>query len=127
MAQRHALPLIRQGLRQGDKVLLDLGLDLAVPPLANLAALSLAGAAAAGALGWALGHPPLVLLPWLASLLALLAYVVRGWWISGTGLSGLRALAFAPVYLAWKVGLGLQRRARAGQAWDRTPREGGRR
>jgi 1,2-diacylglycerol 3-beta-glucosyltransferase len=122
IAREQALPLLRRGMATPDRVLLDLGLDLATPPLAFLAALALAGTALS-VVAAALVTPPLVA-PWVwgASLAALLAYVARGWWLSGTGWRGLGDLAYAPLYLVWKVGLAFRRDGSDG-AWTRTPRE----
>ena len=125
LARHHALGLIGRGLRRRDRVLLDLGMDLAVPPLGYLAGLTVAGAAISAAATFGLGVSPLALLPWIASLAGLVVYVARGWWLSGTGLRGLRALAFSPAYLAWKSWLLVRGRMNPGGRWDRTPRERG--
>lgn len=124
MVRDHALALIRLGLTRPDRVLLDLGLDLLVPPLSYLGALALAGLVATGvasALEGALVRPALWL--WTASIAAIAIHVARGWWLSGTGVAGLGALARAPVYLAWKVGLALTRSDRPRGEWVRTSRE----
>jgi 1,2-diacylglycerol 3-beta-glucosyltransferase len=115
-------PLLRQALARRDRVALDLALELLVPPLATVAvavacglALSLAIAGARGGAAWS---------PWAwgACAAALVAYVARGWWISGTGLRGLAALLRAPVYVVWKMGLALSRGDRPRGAWVRTRR-----
>jgi 1,2-diacylglycerol 3-beta-glucosyltransferase len=59
---------------------------------------------------------------WLAAAALLGAYVLRGWWLSGTGLEGFRALLWAPVYLAWRLALLADPRPPE-VAWVRTPRE----
>jgi 1,2-diacylglycerol 3-beta-glucosyltransferase len=125
MARRHALHLVGRGLLERNRVLLDLGIDLLVSPLAYLAAAALVGLGLGSAARLYLGSSPL--LPWAfgASLAALTVYVVRGWWLSGTGLRGLEALVMAPVYLLWKVGLALGRRRHPRDAWVRTTRERG--
>ncbi|MEW6070969.1 MAG: glycosyltransferase family 2 protein [Planctomycetota bacterium] len=122
IARRHALPLVWRGLAAPDRVLLDLGLDLAVPPLATLGAAAAGGTAAALLAAWSLGTSLAAVGIWGGSLAALLAYLMRGWWLSGTGLRGLGVLLYAPVYLAWKLGLALGRDRSQG-AWLRTPRE----
>ena len=124
MAREHALALIRLGLTRPDRVLLDLGLDLLVPPLSYLGALALSGLVATGvasALEGTLVRPAFWL--WTASVAAIGIHVARGWWLSGTGVAGLGALARAPVYLAWKVGLALTRSDRPRGEWVRTSRE----
>ena len=125
LARRQAAGLLLLGLRRRDRILLDLGMDLAVPPLAYLAGAVATGATLAGLSTWLAGGSPLACLPWLASLAAILVYVLRGWQLSGTGLAGLRALLHAPGYLAWKLGLALQGRRKVPEDWIRTERERG--
>jgi cellulose synthase/poly-beta-1,6-N-acetylglucosamine synthase-like glycosyltransferase len=125
MARRYAVELLLLGLRRRDRVLLDLGMELAVPPLAYLAGAAVAGGALAELAVWLLGGSFLALWPWVFSLAAILIYVFRGWRLSGTGVAGLRALLHAPGYLAWKLGLVLRRRVDPEGKWIRTPRERG--
>jgi len=124
MATRFGVPVLLRGLRAGDRVLVDLGLDLLVPPFAYLGAAAAAGTAASLLASWLAGHLLWPVWPWVASLAALILYVVRGWWLSGTGIRGLMGLAAAPAYLMWKLGLMLRSRKGASQAWVRTPRDG---
>ena len=124
-AQMRALygwPLVREGLRRRSALLIDLALDVLVPPLSQLVAalvlltavawglVALSGvgvwAAAAGALG----------------LFSVGLYVLAGWAHSGTGARGLVDLALAPVYVAWKFRLKLTGKKQA--EWVRTTREG---
>ncbi len=123
LARQHAIPLLREGILRADRVLLDLGMDLLVPPLATLALAALLGLVAALAASSASGR--ILGATWAggASVAAIVLYVVRGWWLSGTGLAGIAALARAPAYVAWKIGLGVGRRA-APRDWVRTRREG---
>lgn len=114
-------PLLRAAWHQRSAVCLDLALDLLVPPLAWIAALvTLLLAATALATAWQPG-----LWPWLAVAGAcaavLVAYVLRGWWLSGVGLRGLADLLRAPWFIAWKLMAVLRRPRR--QAWVRTGRE----
>jgi 1,2-diacylglycerol 3-beta-glucosyltransferase len=125
IARRHAIDLIRQGIWRRNRVLLDLGMDLATPPLAYLAGAAAIGSCLSGLSVWLLEGSVVALGLWLWSLAAILAYVVRGWWLSGTGVHGLRALLHAPAYLAWKVGMLLRGSQRPGEKWIRTPRERG--
>jgi cellulose synthase/poly-beta-1,6-N-acetylglucosamine synthase-like glycosyltransferase len=123
MARRHGLPMVWRGLTTPDRVLLDLGLDLIVPPLAYLGAAAAGGLLAAGLLSALAGRPVGFPWAWAVGLAALAIYVARGWVVSGTGLQGLGALAYAPLYLAWKLGLALRRPERARGEWVRTTRE----
>jgi 1,2-diacylglycerol 3-beta-glucosyltransferase len=125
MARQFGLPVLWRGLRTGDRVLVDLGLDLLVPPLAYLAAAAVVGTGAAFGVSWMAGRLLWPVWPWGASLAALVAYVARGWWLSGTGLLGLLGLLGAPVYLVWKIGLMVSPRDRSKKEWVRTPRERG--
>jgi 1,2-diacylglycerol 3-beta-glucosyltransferase len=125
LVREHAWPLLRAALTQRSRVLLDLGLDLLVPPLSRIA-LGLLGC-------WLLGlvlmltlapdHGSISLLVFGTALGAVAAYVLRGWMVSGTGLRGLLDLALAPVYVAWKLSLRFRRPTRKTSEWVRTARE----
>ncbi|MFO0756278.1 MAG: glycosyltransferase family 2 protein [Byssovorax sp.] len=123
LARSRGPRLVLEGLRRRDAMLLDLGLDLIVPPLTSLALASLLGAAAA--LGLAgLGGPLFPAIPWLTAALMLALYVLAGWRGSGVGLRGLVDLAvYAPVYMAWKIVLALRQERRPAGEWVRTTRE----
>lgn len=126
IARVYAPGLLREGLLRGDAVRLDLAVDLLVPPLSSLALAALLGAAASLVVHAALGGSVTVLVPWLLSMAFLTAHVLRGLSLSGAGPRGLLTLLWAPVYVAWKIGLRLRRSARADQEWIRTARDGGR-
>jgi 1,2-diacylglycerol 3-beta-glucosyltransferase len=122
MRREHARALVLRGLLRRDPILLDLGLDLLVPPLATLGGATVAGVFAAGSASWIAGAAMLAAWTWGAALLAVAAYVARGWAISGVGAGGgVGALLHAPAYLVWK--LGLERGRAPGQPWVRTARE----
>ncbi len=123
MARRHALGLLRRGIATRDPVLLDLGMDLLVPPLSTVGAVTAAGAAAALAASWATGSVLVAAATWSASALLVLAYVARGWQVSGTGLRGLEALLHAPLFLVWRLGIAWTRPFRRPDVWVRTARE----
>ena len=116
-----SLPLLRAAWGSGGAVCLDLAFDLWVLPLSyvvvNVALLVLLG---------------LTLRPLDASLAAwtwvgaacaacLVAYVLRGWQLSGVGARGFVDLLRAPFYVLWK--LWLMARANAPIEWVRTRRE----
>ncbi|HYO54082.1 exopolysaccharide biosynthesis GT2 family glycosyltransferase EpsU [Archangium sp.] len=123
MMRRFGPSLLAEGLRKGDKVLVDLAMDLLVPPLSWVVLGAGAVAVASGALSLWQGHVALSAYAAAASVLALTLYVMRGWWVSGMGLDGLVALARAPLYVAWKVWLMLSRSEEKKGEWVRTARE----
>jgi 1,2-diacylglycerol 3-beta-glucosyltransferase len=125
LARRHALPLLRRGLAARDRVLVDLAADLLVPPLSTVGAVASVGAAVALAASWRAGGLLVALAGWGAAVACILAYVVRGWQVSGTGARGLRALFHAPVYLVWRLGVAWTRRLRPQHVWVRTTRDEG--
>ena len=100
---------------------LDLALDLLVPPISyvllNIFLLLILGAAAT----YWLAVSRIWL--WLAegSALAVIIYVLRGWYLSEVGLRGIMDLARAPFFLLWKLRL-LLSRGRSNE-WTRTERE----
>jgi cellulose synthase/poly-beta-1,6-N-acetylglucosamine synthase-like glycosyltransferase len=123
LARRKAASLCWRGLSQRQPVLVDLGIDLLVPPLSTLAGISFLGAALAAFSSLWAGKALFCLFPWTASLALQAGYVLRGWWLSGTGARGFAALAWAPVFMAWKM-IGMARPHRASSDWVRTAREG---
>ncbi|MBF5042599.1 MULTISPECIES: glycosyltransferase family 2 protein [Myxococcaceae] len=124
LMRQHGLPLLGRGLAQRSGLLVDLALDILVPPLSWLAAPALLLGALALALSLAGGHALLSLGAWGAVLAMLTLYVLRGWWLSGMGLRGLADLACAPLYVLWKLVLLLRRPQHPKGAWVRTTREG---
>lgn len=126
-AQMRALygwPLIREGVRRRSALLIDLALDVLVPPLSQLVvALGLLTAAAFGLVAvtgvgaWALSAGAL-------GLSSVGLYVLAGWAHSGTGARGLLDLALAPVYVVWKLRLRLKGAGQKQAEWVRTTREG---
>ena len=121
LVREHVPRLLSQAWERRDLRLLDLAIDLLVPPLAYLTALTTVGlalsvlAAARGA----------VVAPWVwgISLLGILLYVARGWAFSGVGMRGLLDLLWAPVYVVWKLTLRLRDKGRHPREWVRTTRE----
>ncbi len=122
LARRYGARLLAQAFARRDKVLLDLALDVLVPPLSYVASAAVVGLGASAALV-ARGAGTALLWPWGASVLALIAYVLRGWQLSGTGARGLLALLWAPAYVLWKATLLLRRDPAAKGEWIRTQRQ----
>lgn len=122
LARRLVLPLLGRAVRERSPLLLDLALDLLVPPLSYLTAATLLGLVAA-VTGVALGLDTVVATAaWGATALALALHVVRGWIDAGLGWRGLADLPYAAVYVVWKFALWARPdRARRGQ-WVRTAR-----
>ena len=117
-----ALPLLGRALARGDRVCLDLALDLLVLPLSYVALAVLVLLGGAAALTW--WHPADA--PWLwlavATAAALWLHILRGWQLSGIGWRGLLDLACVPLFVLWKLRVLFGRRGP--DAWVRTEREG---
>jgi cellulose synthase/poly-beta-1,6-N-acetylglucosamine synthase-like glycosyltransferase len=121
LVREHVRRLLIEAGRRRDLRLADLAMDLIVPPLGQLVALTAGGlllSLAATAMG-------AVVAPWIwgLSLLCIVAYVMRGVAFSGMGLSGLLDLCWAPVYIVWKLTLRLSDKGRKPEEWVRTTRE----
>ncbi|MCI0571217.1 MAG: glycosyltransferase family 2 protein [Myxococcaceae bacterium] len=124
MARRFGLPLLMRALRQRSALLADLAADVLLPPLSQLAAATVTGTGLAVALTLWVGQPVAVLWAFVGALACLACYVLRGWAMSGAGARGLLDLAFAPVYVVWKLALRLRREGSPRGVWVRTAREG---
>lgn len=124
MMRQYGPRLLVEGLRKRDRVLVDLAMDLLVPPLSwvVLGVLALLGACVG--LSLVTRHVFFTTGLALAAALGLVLYVMRGWWVSGMGVRGLFALARAPVYVAWKLWLLVSRPEEKKGEWVRTTREG---
>jgi 1,2-diacylglycerol 3-beta-glucosyltransferase len=124
MIRRHGWALIKEAAAKRDPVLFDVALDILVPPLTYLFGLACLGTALAsvcavlGGRGYALAVGP-----WALSVVMIVLYVVRGLVLSETGPRGLLDLAWAPVYIAWKLALSLSNPKRRREGWVRTTRE----
>jgi GT2 family glycosyltransferase len=123
MTKQFGVPLLGEALRKRDGVLLDLAMDLLVPPLSYVVLGALALAMAAGALSVAQGHVALSAYAAAFCVGSLGLYVLRGWWVSGMGLRGLLALMRAPFYVVWKVWLMVAGPRDKKGEWVRTTRE----
>jgi 1,2-diacylglycerol 3-beta-glucosyltransferase len=121
LTHKYGKRLLRAGL-QGNRVLLDLAVDVFVPPLSRIAVAAVAGLVAAETLSLLLGGFSVSRTLFASSVACVVVYVLRGWTVSGTGLRGLFDLALAPVYVIWKATLS-RRRAPDNAEWVRTTRE----
>jgi 1,2-diacylglycerol 3-beta-glucosyltransferase len=124
MAKRYGLPLLRRAISERSPLLADLAMDVLVPPLSTLVAGAAIGVAASAALSMVTLRPNVAGVLFGASSVFLLAYVVRGWQVSGTGIRGLASMARAPAYIVWKATLQARKRGEATKEWVRTAREG---
>lgn len=122
-AQMRAMvrPLVASAIAKRSAMLMDLAMDIIVPPLATLGIVLVAFTALEGAL-WALsGYPQPGAYLWGFGWLCLMLYVVRGMQHSGLGFGAVTALAYAPIYVIWK--LTFARVSKKQKQWVRTARE----
>ncbi|MBS2031476.1 MAG: glycosyltransferase family 2 protein [Deltaproteobacteria bacterium] len=120
LARTRGPTLLARALVKRSALLLDLAIDLLLPPLASLALYSALGLIAA----LMFGGGALAIDAFSFTLFAIALHVVRGWQLSGTGARGLADLLRAPVYLLWKLGLALRRPTQRPTSWVRTARGG---
>ncbi len=120
VVRQYALPLLRQGWAQRSPVCVELATELLTPPLAQLGLLwLLLWLASLITLPFAALAPAMVV--WSILLAAvLLAHVLRGWQLSGTGWRTLTVLAWVPFYVVWKVLVLVRQRGM--KEWRRTGR-----
>lgn len=123
LVRDNARRLLFAGLGGGDRVRLDLALDLLIPPLSTIVLALVVLQICAVALVLALAAPGIAMRAYGFGLAAVVLYVLRGWMVSGTGLRGLLDLGLAPFYVAWKVMLRFRKPPRATAEWVRTKRE----
>lgn len=124
LMKQYGLPLLKDGLAARKLMLVDLAADVLVPPLSWLVAPAFAGTFAAVLLSVLSGTPFVSVAVFALSGWILTVYVLRGWMLSEVGLRGLLDLAYAPVYVLWKVKLMLSRPEEKKGEWVRTTREG---
>lgn len=123
LVRQNARRLLGAGVASGDRVRLDLALDLLIPPLSTIAVGLVIFQALAAALVFGLAAPGVAMAGFALGLASVVLYVLRGWMVSGTGLRGLADLALAPFYVAWKLALRFRKPPRATSEWVRTKRE----
>jgi len=119
--RRFALKLLGLGLRRRDWAALDKAVELLLPSFSFLALLSVCVAGIQGV--WSSLY---VLFPLPVSIAFVLAWVLfpfLGLWIDRAPASCYRALVYSPLYLLWRLGLGLRARILGEQVrWVRTRR-----
>ena len=114
LAKKHGWRLVKRGIVERSALLFDLGADLLVPPLSKIGVLVVFGVSASVLTG----APAIV--PWSAAAIMLGAYVARGVQLTRLGPRAVLDLAWAPVYVVWKLGLSKSEQT---SAWVRTTRE----
>jgi 1,2-diacylglycerol 3-beta-glucosyltransferase len=121
IVRQQGLTLFREALRRRNLLLFDLLVDLLVPPVGELVAINVVGAALCVFVGAVHGG----VAPWIwgASCAGLLLYVLRGWALSGIGPYGLVDLLWAPIYVIWKLTLRFRHKGQGAMEWIRTTRE----
>lgn len=122
LVRAHVPALLMAAWRRRSAVLLDLAIDLLVPPIGTLVMVSGAGLVVALIAAPTVGS---TVAPWVwaLALLGILGHVLRGWSLSGVGRQGLLDLLWAPVYVIWKLTLRFSDKGRAPEEWVRTKRE----
>jgi hypothetical protein len=123
LARAVAPSLLWEAARTRSALLLDLAVDLLIPPLSLLGLWILAGSAVSLAAGSLASIPAPASWMWLLSAAFLAVYLLRGWQLSGLGARGATALACVPFYLLWKIAVLSRGPAGAGAGWVRTARE----
>src|SRR5207302_3853235 len=103
--------------------LVDAAVDLAVPPLGMLVMAALAGTGASALLVAGGPVPAWVLVPWLAALVSVPAFVLVGLWSGKAPPAMYRSLALAPWFLASALAIRLRLvRGLRATTWERTER-----
>ncbi|MEC9372529.1 MAG: glycosyl transferase, partial [Planctomycetota bacterium] len=115
--------LVLGGLSRGRIGAVALGLDLAVPPLALLAALLILGwVGALVAVYFGYSITALAILTFAIALLATSA--LAAWFMDARDRVPLRSLLAAPLYILWKIPLYLGFATKPEKDWIRTARDG---
>jgi cellulose synthase/poly-beta-1,6-N-acetylglucosamine synthase-like glycosyltransferase len=115
----HLRALLRAAWHRRDPRLLDLALDLVVPPLGSLVLATGVGLL----VSFAIVPGGVAPWGWGLALAGIVVYVMRGWAFSGVGPAGLVDLAWAPAYIMWKLLLRASDKGRQPREWERTARE----
>ena len=124
LMKQYGLPLLLDGLKKRSLLLIDMAADVLVPPLTWIVAPAFLGLALAVVASIVTDFRWAAVFPFAAACLILMAYVLRGWMLSEVGVRGLLDLAYAPIYVLWKVRLMFTRPEEKKGEWVRTTREG---
>ncbi len=124
LMKQYGLPLLRDGLAKQSLLLLDMAADVLVPPLTWIVAPAFLGLAIALFDAAEESYSWVAVYPFALCCLILCLYVLRGWMLSKVGARGLLDLAWAPIYMVWKVKLIFFGSSDKKGEWVRTAREG---
>jgi cellulose synthase/poly-beta-1,6-N-acetylglucosamine synthase-like glycosyltransferase len=118
--RRYAFRLLEVAIRRRDVAALDQAIELLLPSFSTLALLSICVCVVQCL--WTLS----LLFPrWasVAQVMAWVAFPLLGLWVAGAPAAAYRALCYSPIYLAWRLWVGLCARLLPGRVpWVRTPR-----
>ncbi len=124
LMKQYGLPLLRDGVKQRSLLLTDMAADVLVPPLTWLVAPAFLGLGLALVGSLLFEYPWASIYPFAFACCVLGSYVLRGWMLSEVGARGLLDLAYAPIYVLWKIRLMFSRPEEKKGEWVRTTREG---
>ena len=123
VAKMYSGPLLAQALRNRSAMALDLLLELMIPPLSAMVLAGVCGLALSLGVAYWGGWTPVAAWFWSAGLLALVAYVLKGCALTGNFLRAICDLAWAPLYMMWRVVVKLLPSHARDSEWVRTSRE----
>lgn len=122
---RHAMPMLREGIRDRNWILVDRAIDLIIPPLSEMLAVPLVMAVANAVLGiWLrMTVADWMAIIWGSVLLVQIVYLIIGLKVGKVQWPIWSALLFAPIYMAWKFTLYLTVfLSKSVTGWQRTER-----
>ncbi len=122
---RHAMPMLRKGIRDRNGILVDRAIDLIIPPFSEMLAAPLIMAVANAILGiWLkITVAKWMAIIWGSVLLVQIVYLVIGLKVGKVQWPIWSALLFAPIYVVWKFALYLTIfLSKSVTGWQRTER-----
>jgi cellulose synthase/poly-beta-1,6-N-acetylglucosamine synthase-like glycosyltransferase len=123
LARRQAGPLLWQGIGRRSGMLIDLALDLLVPPVSVLAGVIAVGSVMATGL-WGVGGPGLVAAVWGTALVGLTVHVFHAAALAGRSRALLSAAVTLPGYALRKARILARTWRSRDDRWVRTTRQG---
>ncbi len=123
LARERFVGLFVEAVRRRSALMLDLAVDLILPPLSTLGGWAACGLIGSVTLSLIAGSPGIYLWLFTAACILLLLHLIRGLMLSGMGWKGVQVFMWAPVYLFWRLFKVTGHRRRASSEWERTPRK----